>query len=311
MNDTFSNVYEDEERARAYATLQFPGTYYLAFRDLPGLIRRYNQGSRALDFGCGTGRSTRFLRNLGLHVIGADISEAMLDHARALDPSGEYHLIRDNITDEISPGSFDIILAAFTFDNMPSEAKANALGALRILLAASGCLLLIVSSPEIYVNEWASFSTRDFSENRHARDGDRVRIIMLDVPDRRPVEDVFCTDAHYRCLFENAGLRVLDVHRPLATGQETTRWISETTTAAWTIYILGCNQPNDDVTQSTGESVTLRTCREAQGPQGLEGTALGISLEGQNELEQSRHEVVVCFSRSHRFAVGNSHGRRF
>ena len=118
MKDTFGNVYEDEERARAYATLQFPGTYYLAFRDLPGLIRRHNHASRALDFGCGTGRSTRFLRNLRLNVIGADVSQAMLDHARALDPCGEYHLIRNNIAGEFAPGSFDIILAAFTFDNM-------------------------------------------------------------------------------------------------------------------------------------------------------------------------------------------------
>jgi SAM-dependent methyltransferase len=239
MKDTFGNVYEDEERARAYATLQFPGTYYLAFRDLPGLIRRHNHGSRALDFGCGTGRSTRFLRNLGLNVIGADVSQAMLDHARALDSSGEYHLIRNNIAGEFAPGSFDIILAAFTFDNMPTETKAEVLSALRILLAPSGCLLLVVSAPEIYIHEWASFSTRDFSENRQANDGDPVRIIMLDVPDRRPVEDVFCTDAHYRRLFESAGLRVLDVQKPLATGSETTRWISETTTSAWTIYALG------------------------------------------------------------------------
>ena len=128
-------MYEDEERARAYATLQFPGTYYLAFRDLPGLIRRYNHGSRALDFGCGTGRSTRFLTDLGLNVVGADISQAMLDQARALDPSGEYYLIRDSIAGEFAPGSFDIILAAFTFDNMPAEAKAEVLSALRILLA--------------------------------------------------------------------------------------------------------------------------------------------------------------------------------
>jgi SAM-dependent methyltransferase len=231
-------VYEDEERARAYATLQFPGTYYLAFRDLPALIRRYNHGSPALDFGCGTGRSTRFLRNLGLSVVGADISQAMLEQARALDPSGEYHLIRDNIAGEFAPGSFDIILAAFTFDNMPTEAKADALSALRTLLASDGCLLLVVSSPAIYVNEWASFSTRDFPENRHAADGDRVRIIMLDVPDHRPVEDVLCTDAHYRRLFESAALRVLDVQSPLATGEEATRWISETRTAAWTIYVL-------------------------------------------------------------------------
>ena len=239
MNEAFGNVYEDQERARAYATLQFPGTYYLAFRDLPALIRRYDKGSRALDFGCGTGRSTRFLRNLGLNVIGADISQAMLDQAHALDPSGEYHLVRGNIAREFATGSFDLILAAFTFDNMPTEAKAEALSGLRILLGSAGCLLLVVSAPEIYVNEWASFSTRDFLENRHARDGDRVRIIMLDVPDHRPVEDVFCTDAHYRQLFENAGLRVLDVLKPLATGKESMRWVSETTTAAWTIYVLG------------------------------------------------------------------------
>jgi SAM-dependent methyltransferase len=238
MNGTFGNVYEDEERARAYATLQFPGTYYLAFRDLPALIRRYNHGSRALDFGCGAGRSTRFLRNLGLDVTGADISQAMLDQARALDRSGEYRLIRDNIAGEFAPGSFDVILAAFTFDNMPNEAKADALRALRTLLAPDGCLLLVVSSPAIYVNEWASFSTRDFPENRHARDGDRVRIVMLDVHDHRPVEDVFCTDAHYRRLFDISGLRVLDVHSPLATGKEATRWVSETKTAAWTIYVL-------------------------------------------------------------------------
>jgi SAM-dependent methyltransferase len=239
MNQRFGNVYEDRERARAYATLQFPGTYYLAFRDLPALIQRYNHGSRALDFGCGTGRSTRFLRNLKLNVVGADISEPMLDQARALDPSGEYHLIHNDIADAFAPGSFDLILAAFTFDNMATETKTEVLGALRTLLAVDGCLLLVVSSAEIYVNEWASFSTRDFPENRDARDGDRVRIVMLDVPDQRPVEDVFCTNAEYRRLFANAGLRVLEVQSPLATGEETTRWISETTTAAWTIYVLG------------------------------------------------------------------------
>src|SRR5215475_10278988 len=138
MKDTFGNVYDDEERASAYATLEFPGTYYLAFRDLPALIRRNNHGSRALDFGCGTGRSTRFLKNLGLNVVGADVSQAMLDHARALDPSGEYHLIRNNIAGEFAPGSFDIILAAFTFDNMRTEAKADALSRLRILMAPDG-----------------------------------------------------------------------------------------------------------------------------------------------------------------------------
>ena len=239
MKGPFGNVNEDEERARAYATLKFPGTYHLAFRDLPALIRRYSHGSRALDFGCGAGRSTRFLRNLGLDVVGADISQAMLDQARAFDPSGDYYLFRDGIAGKFAPGSFDLVLAAFTFDNMPTETKADALSALCNLLAPDGCLFLIVSSPAIYINEWTSFSTRDFPENRHARDGDRVRIIMLDVLDRRPVEDVFCTDAYYRRLFESAGLSLLEVQSPLATGEEDTQWVRETRTAAWTIYVLG------------------------------------------------------------------------
>jgi SAM-dependent methyltransferase len=217
--------------------LNFPEHTISPFAILPGLIRRYKNGSRALDFGCGAGRSTRFLKNLGLNAIGADVSQAMLDQARALDPSGEYHLVHDNIASQFAPRSFDLILAAFTFDNMPNDTKADALSELRILLAPDGCLL-VVSPAAIYINEWTSFSTRDFPENRHGRDGDRVRIVMLDVPDRRPVEDVLCTNAHYRRLFEHAGLKLLELQSPLATGSEGAPWVSERKTSPWTIYVL-------------------------------------------------------------------------
>ena len=240
MKRAYRNVYEDQARARAYATLQFPGTYSLAFRDLPHLIRQYGSSRQALDFGCGTGRSSRFLRDLGLDVTGVDISEAMLDQARALDPAGDYRFVCGSAAlDQFAPGSFGIILAAFTFDNIPTDAaKIDALSRLRSVLALNGALFLVVSSAAIYVNEWASFSTKDFPENRNARDGDRVHIVMLDVPDRRPVEDVLCTDANYRRLFEDASLELREVRSPLATGQETIPWLSETTTAPWTIYVL-------------------------------------------------------------------------
>src|SRR6185369_12500514 len=62
MPSGFTNVYADPMLAQAYATLECAGTYYLAVRDLPVLLRRYPPGGRALDFGCGTGRSTRFLK---------------------------------------------------------------------------------------------------------------------------------------------------------------------------------------------------------------------------------------------------------
>src|SRR6516162_6975247 len=165
----------------------------------------------------------------------------MVDQARTLDPAGDYRLVGDGgLLDEFAPDSFGVVFAAFTFDNIPTDvAKAGALSGLRTLLAPHGALFLVVSSPAIYINEWVSFSTKDFPENRDAHDGDRVRILMLDVPDRRPVEDVLCTDANYRRLFENAGLKLREMLSPLATGQEKIRWVSETTTAPWTIYGLG------------------------------------------------------------------------
>lgn len=239
MTETFSNVYEDADRARAYADLEFPGTYYLAFRDIPALLSRHVRGTRALDFGCGAGRSTRFLKELAFEVVGVDISESMLEQARGRDSRGDYRLIADGTLSAFDAGSFDLTLAAFTFDNIPTVLKISALRELRRVLAPSGRLVVVVSASAIYSHEWASFSTRDFPANRTARDGEAVRIVMLDVPDRRPVVDVMCSDAHYRELFEGAGLGIVEAINPLATGTEAVQWVSETQVAPWTIYVLG------------------------------------------------------------------------
>ena len=86
----------------------------------------------------------------------------------------------------------------------------------------------LVSSPDIYRNEWASFSTRDFPENRLARSGDRVRIVMTDVPDRRPVEDILWDHEAYLECYSAAGLEVLETHRPIGRPDEPYPWVAET-----------------------------------------------------------------------------------
>ncbi len=124
----FKNTYEDDAYAAAYARLEFPGTYYLAFRDLPELISRHISGEgglggrKALDIGCGTGRSTRFLSSLGLDAVGADISQEMIKRAYELDPKGDYRLVRDADLSGFPDESFDLVLSAFTFDNIPTRA---------------------------------------------------------------------------------------------------------------------------------------------------------------------------------------------
>lgn len=240
MTEPFANVYDDGTRSAAYDTLEFPGTYYLAYRDLPAIIATVVRGRDAVDFGCGTGRSTRFLARLGFRVIGLDISAPMLARARDRDPEGDYRLVADGTVGDVPAGSQDLVLAAFTFDNVPTHEKKVALfGAMGRLLRPEGRIVAVVSAPEIYTHEWASFSTRDFPGNRAARSGDRVRIVMLDVPDRRPVEDVLWTDAGYREVFGAAGVRLLETHRPLARAEEPFAWVSETTVPPWTVYVLG------------------------------------------------------------------------
>lgn len=159
----FSNVYDDAERARAYATLEFPGTYYLAYRDLPAIIAQDVTGQRALDFGCGAGRSTRFLRKLGFDAVGIDISASMIDLASRADPDGNYRLVNGGDFSGFEPASFDLILSAFAFDNIPKVAKrSELLRGLRELLKESGRFVLLGSTPDIYLREWASFTTRIF-----------------------------------------------------------------------------------------------------------------------------------------------------
>ena len=232
------NCYEDANRASAYATLEFAKTYYLAFRDLPEILSAHVTGLRALDFGCGTGRSTRVLRKLGFDVTGVDISEDMLRIARTTDPSGDYRLVPDDNLNQFAAGSFDLVLCAFPFDNIPGTMKTGIFRDLGRLLVPTGTIVNLVSSPEIYAHEWASFTTKDFPENAVARSGDVVRIVVTDHQDRRPVEDILWTDESYRAVYLEASLEAVQVFKPLAKGDEPYSWVSETKIAPWVIYAL-------------------------------------------------------------------------
>lgn len=234
----FVNCYEDATRADAYSKLEFARTYYLAYRDLPAIISEHVTGRDAVDFGCGTGRSTRFLQKLGFDTIGVDIAEDMLRKARESDPGGDYRLVGNGDLRQLTSQSYDLVLSAFTFDNIPTMEGTRIFKELRRLLHRDGKIVSIVSSPEMYTHEWASFSTKDFPENRNAQNGDKVRIITTDFDDRRPAVDILWTDESYREVYRNAGLEVVATYSPLAEGNEPYEWVNETKISPWVIYVL-------------------------------------------------------------------------
>ncbi|CAL9330526.1 Ubiquinone biosynthesis O-methyltransferase, mitochondrial [Streptomyces sp. enrichment culture] len=69
---------------------RFPDPERLAGRWTEDCLRRHGAGPRVLDMGCGTGRDAAHLHGAGRRVTGADLSEAMLAHARVHHPGPEY-----------------------------------------------------------------------------------------------------------------------------------------------------------------------------------------------------------------------------
>ncbi len=236
---TFTNAYADNARAEAYARLEFPGTYYLAYRDLPSIIGEAAPGATALDFGCGAGRSSRFLRKLGYTVTGVDISAEMLSHARRIDPDGDYRQLPDGSLDALGDAQYDVVFASFTFDNIPGwDHRVGLFRAFAERLRPNGRVINLASAPEMYQHEWLSFSTRQFEENRTARTGDIVRTIMLDGSDQRPIDDVYWIEDDYLELYRRAGLTVKNIHRPLGTAADNQPWVNEERVSPWSIYEL-------------------------------------------------------------------------
>lgn len=235
----FLNVYQDGQRADAYSKLEFPGTYYLAYRDLPQIISEHVSGKCALDFGCGTGRSTRFLKKIGFNTAGIDISCEMVKKAKEMDPEGDYYVVEGEGLNQFNDKTYDLILSVFTFDNIPDLNKRSGwLKALRRLLKSEGRIILLDSTPEIYMNEWASFTTKDYPENKNAKSGDKVKIVMTDVDDRRPVEDIIWFNEDYMKMFEMTDVELVEVYKPLAKEDEPYEWVNETLIAPWIVYVL-------------------------------------------------------------------------
>jgi trans-aconitate methyltransferase len=234
------NAYQDSNMANAYSQLEFPGTYFLAYRDIPAIISKHVKGKTALDFGCGAGRSTRFLQQQGLDALGVDIASEMIKKAYEIDPTGDYRLIAEGDLGSFESEGFNLILSAFTFDNIPLvETKIEILSKMRALLRPGGKILNLVSSPQIYLHEWASFTTRDFlQENLKAKSGDIVKITTTAINDGRPVEDIVWKDEDYRDLYQQVGLNVVAMYEPLANETEPFEWVNETKIAPWVIYVL-------------------------------------------------------------------------
>jgi SAM-dependent methyltransferase len=123
------------------------------------------RGASALDAGCGTGKSTEPLLELGYEVTGCDACPQMLARARAK-VGTRARLLHADLTRLPQLGSFDYLSCLNDVVNYllhPKELEA-ALRALRANLAADGVLVFDTSTQALYRTIYAQTRQRELSD---------------------------------------------------------------------------------------------------------------------------------------------------
>ena len=127
-----------------YATDRWLGYVSEREAEVLGQLRHTLFGERpvrVLDFACGTGRILATLEQHAAAAIGVDVSESMLAEARRKLKRSQ--LLRANLIEEpvLAGERFDLITAFRFFVNAEPALRADALRALRPLLAPDGYLV--------------------------------------------------------------------------------------------------------------------------------------------------------------------------
>ena len=105
--------------AGQYALRDFTNTDRIVFRHLSesGLVLP----ARTLDVGCGAGRATRFLRDLGCETVGVDHSAEMIAEARKRDGAGDYRATSTAGPLPFQDGEFDLLFSSWMILEMTVE----------------------------------------------------------------------------------------------------------------------------------------------------------------------------------------------
>jgi SAM-dependent methyltransferase len=92
---------------------------------LEPLLRSLPRGSRVLDVGCGTGEQVRWIRSMGLEVVGVEPAPGMRAAARELNPDIE---IVDGTADALpfADGTFDLVISLEVLRYLAPEDRQSA-----------------------------------------------------------------------------------------------------------------------------------------------------------------------------------------
>jgi len=216
------------------------GTGYLAYRDISKLIEKHSTCSlpnlKVLDYGCGRGRSTRYLRSLGFKNIDAiDICADMIADAIKHDRNSSYKLVTP-FCDLPKKGNYDFILAQLVLVEISSaENLLQMLAEQFQSLKSGGILIHTTASEELLQHSWLTIAT-DPNQNINPDNGCAGKIRLLN-------RNLSLDSWHWTedCLvryFRQSGFKLLDIHHPLGHRDDPYKWLSEYYISPYVTFVL-------------------------------------------------------------------------
>jgi len=141
------------------------------------LVRDLDAGPIA-DVGCGTGRVTAHLRDLGAAVFGIDLSPQMVETARKAHPDLRFE-VGSMLALDLPDGTLGGLMAWYSTIHIPQEQLPQVFAEFHRVLAPGGHLLLGFQAGEDVLHLEDAWG-RDISLDFHRRQPDRVAELLRD-----------------------------------------------------------------------------------------------------------------------------------
>lgn len=221
--------------ASQYALQYNTGTDYLAFREIPNIIKRLAKGNKTLDYGCGPGVSTMFLNEIGLEVEGVDICQDMLKEAKKLDIEAPFSLITSGQL-PYADHTFDIVFSSFVLLEISNKPElSHVINEIYRVLKKGGLFIGITGSEELYNHKWLSLEV-DFEQNKNLKSGDIAKVLLKDAG--VIVYDYYWTNQDYLDVFNSSEFLLVDTLLPLGKDIDGYPWKDEKNFPPYVVYVL-------------------------------------------------------------------------
>lgn len=230
------NKAELDKYASAYASETPPNSLKnLAFKHAAGLFKKYKITGNTLDFGCGVGYSTGFLKSLGFNSVGVDINPKMIALAKETDKTGTYQLIK-NSKIPYDDETFNLVFASFVLleiSSLPQIEKV--LIEINRVLKTGAYFAALVDNANMYSYNWSAINT-DFPQNKNLKSGTKVKVEFI--KENFAIEDYYWNREDYLTVMEKTNFQLIEICSPLADPNDKVDWKDEIHFSPISIYFM-------------------------------------------------------------------------